>query len=149
MSFFYFLSKFLLHLGFVWNPISIHFLTILGYYQDLKGVTQSNWKNFYLAYALNCGILTSNNLRTAQVMERVDEWQGSSNWKSTMLTGSKNPESDEWYDCTAKLSIPYIMRNYNFTDWMSNSSIIKILDQSFKTWQLNGSLFRVFTQRIT
>ena len=60
-------------------------------------------KIFYLAYALSCGILTSNTLPTTQVMERVDEWHGSSNWKSTMLTGSKNPASDEWYDCTAKL----------------------------------------------
>ena len=137
MIFFIFYQSFLLHLGFVWNPISIHFLTILGYYQELKGVTQSNWKNFYLAYALNCGILTSNTLSTTQVMDRVDEWHGSSNWKSTMLTGSKNPASDEWYDCTVMRSImnyAYIMRNYNFTDWMSNSSIIKILDQSFKTW---------------
>ena len=87
------------------KPYFNTFLTILGYYQELKGVTPSYWKNFYLAYALNCGILTSNTLPTAQVMERVDKGHGSSNQNLTISKGSKNPASDEWYDFTAKLSI--------------------------------------------
>ena len=80
-------------------------MTILGYYQERKGVTPSYWKKFYLAYALNCGILTSNTLQTSQVMERVDKGHGSSNQNLTISKGSKNPASDEWYDLSWEITI--------------------------------------------
>ena len=62
-------------------------------------------KIFYLAYALSCGILTSNTLQTSQVMERVDKGHRSSNQNLTISKGSKNPASDEWYDLSWEITI--------------------------------------------